>query len=256
MCKLTIVTINRNNKHGLRKTIESVVNQTFTDFEYIIIDGASTDNSVDIIREYADKITYWISEPDKGIYNAMNKGILNASGEYLLMLNSGDYLTSPEVIESVFKNNYTEDLIYGNIIWQYNDLKTEVAKQPNILRFSYLSKVSLFHQATFIKRTLHDKTGLYNENFKVISDWAFFVLSICKHNCSYQYFNNVISVCDRAGISCEDSYKDIIAREKEEFLFKNFYAFLEDYNDYNKYILKRQKGVLFKFKQFVKSFIR
>ena len=88
--KLSIITINRNNAAGLRRTIESVVSQTYTEFEYIIIDGASTDESVDVIKEYADKITFWVSEPDNGIYNAMNKGILKAKGEYLLFLNSGD----------------------------------------------------------------------------------------------------------------------------------------------------------------------
>lgn len=78
--KLSIITINRNNAAGLRRTIESVVSQTYTDFEYIIIDGASTDGSVEVIKEYSDKITYWVSEPDTGIYNAMNKGILKAQG--------------------------------------------------------------------------------------------------------------------------------------------------------------------------------
>jgi glycosyltransferase involved in cell wall biosynthesis len=88
--KLSVITINYNNAIGLRKTIESVVNQTFRDYEYIIIDGGSTDGSVDVIKEYADKIDYWVSEPDKGIYNAMNKGVAAAHGEYTNFLNSGD----------------------------------------------------------------------------------------------------------------------------------------------------------------------
>jgi len=82
--KLSIITVNLNNAAGLQKTIESVITQTFTDYEYIIIDGGSTDGSVDVIKQHADKITYWVSEPDKGIYNAMNKGILQAKGEYCL----------------------------------------------------------------------------------------------------------------------------------------------------------------------------
>ena len=88
--KLSVITINFNNRDGLRKTIESVVNQTYNDFEYIIIDGGSTDGSVDVIKEYADRIDYWVSEPDKGIYNAMNKGIDVAKGEYCIFMNSGD----------------------------------------------------------------------------------------------------------------------------------------------------------------------
>ncbi|MDR2910496.1 MAG: glycosyltransferase [Bacteroidales bacterium] len=90
--KLSIITINLNNVAGLQKTIESVVKQTFTDYEYIVIDGGSTDGSADIIKQHANKITYWVSEPDKGIYNAMNKGIRVAKGEYCLFLNSGDWL--------------------------------------------------------------------------------------------------------------------------------------------------------------------
>ena len=111
--KLSIITINLNNAAGLRKTIESVVNQTFTDYEYLIIDGGSTDGSVEVIKEFADKITYWVSEPDKGIYNAMNKGILKARGEYLQFLNSGDWLVDNEVLFRVFSLNHFEDILYG-----------------------------------------------------------------------------------------------------------------------------------------------
>ena len=88
--RLSIITINYNNREGLRKTIESVVNQTYRNFEYIIIDGGSTDGSVEVVKEYADRISYWVSEPDNGIYNAMNKGVLAANGKYIQFLNSGD----------------------------------------------------------------------------------------------------------------------------------------------------------------------
>lgn len=113
--KLSIITVNRNNTEGLRKTIESVVSQTYTDFEYIIIDGASTDGSVDIIKEYADRITYWVSEPDNGIYNAMNKGILKAKGEYLQFLNSGDWLVDEGVLQTMIKYTDDVDILIGNI---------------------------------------------------------------------------------------------------------------------------------------------
>jgi acetyltransferase-like isoleucine patch superfamily enzyme len=125
--KLSIITINRNNAAGLRKTIESVVSQTYTDFEYIIIDGASTDDSVNIIKEYAEATLpcgeglgerlYWVSEPDKGIYNAMNKGILKANGEYCLFLNSGDWLYDNDVLNDVFSISPTEDIVYGNDVF-------------------------------------------------------------------------------------------------------------------------------------------
>ena len=118
--KFSIITVNYNNKEGLRKTIESVIHQTFNDYEYIIIDGGSTDGSVDIIKEYNDKISYWISEKDKGIYNAMNKGIRVSTGDYLLFLNSGDHLSENNVLEKVFPYLDGTDFVYGNE-WKIND---------------------------------------------------------------------------------------------------------------------------------------
>ena len=102
MMKLSVITINYNNKEGLKKTIESVVSQIYQDFEYIVVDGGSTDGSIDIIREYDKHIDFWISEPDRGIYNAMNKGIKFSHGEFCLFLNSGDCLLSSTSISQVF----------------------------------------------------------------------------------------------------------------------------------------------------------
>ena len=97
--KYSIITVNYNNKEGLRKTIESVISQTFRDFEYIVIDGGSSDGSAELLKEYSDKITYWVSEPDKGIYNGMNKGIAKATGDYLNFMNSGDCFYDQQVLK-------------------------------------------------------------------------------------------------------------------------------------------------------------
>ena len=102
--KLSIITVNRNNAGGLKKTIDSVTAQTYTGFEFIIIDGASEDDSPRIIREHAGRLSYWISEPDNGTYDAMNKGIRAATGEYCLFLNSGDFLIHPGVLEEIFNS--------------------------------------------------------------------------------------------------------------------------------------------------------
>ena len=109
--KLSIITINFNDREGLDKTIQSVINQAYKEFEYIVIDGASTDGSVDVIKKYADKLTHWVSEPDSGIYNAMNKGTQMASGEYCLYLNSGDFLAEDDVLERLFENDFNEDIV-------------------------------------------------------------------------------------------------------------------------------------------------
>src|ERR1035437_595442 len=103
--KLSIITVNLSNATGLRKTIESVISQTFTDYEYLIIDGGSTDGSLDIIKEFADRMSYWVSEPDGGIYNAMNKGIAWATGDWIIFMNSGDVFRNIEVLENVFNRN-------------------------------------------------------------------------------------------------------------------------------------------------------
>ncbi|MEB3375019.1 glycosyltransferase [Bacteroides sp. CR5/BHMF/2] len=115
MPQLTIITINRNDAQGLEKTLESIwEKQSFKNFEHIIIDGASTDNSINIIKKYASHLSYWVSEPDKGIYNAMNKGIIKAKGNYLLFLNSGDWLEN-DILTRVFKESFTEDIVYADL---------------------------------------------------------------------------------------------------------------------------------------------
>ena len=116
----SIITINLNNSTGLEKTIQSVTTQLFSDFEFIIIDGGSTDNSIDVIKKYESEITSWVSEKDNGIYDAQNKGIAKANGTYCLFLNSGDYLFSKDALKKVFDSNLTEDIVYGNIIYHEN----------------------------------------------------------------------------------------------------------------------------------------
>ncbi|MDR0864809.1 MAG: glycosyltransferase [Candidatus Symbiothrix sp.] len=221
--KLSIITINLNNQDGLRKTIESVVSQSFTDFEYIVIDGGSTDGSIEIIKQYQEKITYWVSEPDKGIYNAMNKGILQAKGEYCLFLNSGDYLYNSKVLQLFFDNEVKEDIVYGKIANHID--------YPSKLRFSFMLAWSLPHPAGFIKRDLFGKIGLYEESNKIISDWAFFMLAIYVYQCSYKHIPIIISVFDRGGISSSADAPQIIASEKKKFLTKYFPLFIEDYQE-------------------------
>ena len=114
---LSIITINFNNVAGLKRTVDSVLHQTADDFEYIIIDGASTDGSREFIESCSSKLAYWVSEKDNGVYHAMNKGIGHARGDYLLFLNSGDYLNDAEVLARVFNRPLQEDIIYGDIIW-------------------------------------------------------------------------------------------------------------------------------------------
>lgn len=194
MIKLSIITINYNNCDGLRKTIESVVNQTWRNFEYIIIDGGSTDGSLDVIKEFADQIDYWVSEPDKGIYNALNKGVEKAQGEYCNFMNSGDCFYSLDVLEKVFSDNPIADIICGNTQLDY--LKTP----PQEISLDFLFNSSICHQCAFIRTSLMKKYG-YDEKYKIVADRKFFVQALILDNCSYQAKDVNVVKYDITGLS-------------------------------------------------------
>lgn len=194
MKKLSIITINYNNRDGLRKTIESVVNQTWQDFEYIVIDGGSTDGSVEVIKEYADRIDYWVSEPDKGIYNALNKGVAVAQGEYCNFMNSGDCFYASDTLERVFEINPTADIVCGNTYSSY--LKVP----PQEITFEFIFNESICHQCAFIRTTLMKKYG-YDEKYKIVADRKFFVQALLLDNCSYQALDVDVVKYDITGFS-------------------------------------------------------
>ena len=186
--KLSIITINLNNREGIKKTIDSVVSQTFTDFEWIVIDGGSTDGSRELIEQFADSIAYWVSEPDKGIYNAMNKGILKSNGEYLLFLNSGDYLVSPVVLSQFSELETNEDYVVGNVEVE-DDGERIILRSPEKADFRFHFNSSLPHQACFIKRSVFETYGLYNEENKIVSDWENSLYSLVVGNAKYRHID-------------------------------------------------------------------
>lgn len=171
MMKLSIITINYNNKAGLQRTIDSVICQTWRDFEWIIIDGGSTDGSKELIEQYQNHFSYWCSEPDKGVYNAMNKGIAKAKGEYLNFMNSGDVFYSNNTLEEVFvRNTPYADMVYGDWlrIEKYNKV---LMKAPDEVSLDFFYTDNICHQAMFIKSEMLKKEG-YDESFKIYADWA------------------------------------------------------------------------------------
>jgi glycosyltransferase involved in cell wall biosynthesis len=202
LVKLSIITINYNNVDGLQKTIESVINQKFRDFEYIIIDGGSIDSSMELINKSAKNINYWISEADNGIYHAMNKGIQKAHGDYCFFLNSGDYFVSPEVLESVFSENLTEYIIFGNLRICLNGKTVGKIKGKAVLTFLDLYNSNVVkHQSAFIKRSLFESFGLYNEDLKIVSDWEFFIKTLGLASVSYRFVDVDIAYFDNDGES-------------------------------------------------------
>jgi len=271
--KLSIITINRNNAEGLRKTMQSIVSQNFTDFEYIIIDGGSTDGSIaplslpeggklcEVLRidngyHYCNWVTPFgivsggfISEPDSGIYNAMNKGILRAKGEYCLFINSGDYLYNNEVLKNAFAFDFHEDIVYGSVVNINAEGVTDEIEFPpeQYIDFDWFIHSTIPHGSSFIKRKLFDIVTFYSENYKIVSDWEFFLVSICKHNCTLKRIQLPIYYYDTTGISSNGDYKDLIENERNTVLNNHFSKIINPYNA----LLKQKKD----FEVFRKTYI-
>lgn len=209
---LSIITINYNDAIGLQKTLNSTLTQSCTDFEHVIVDGASPDNSVEVIKEYAKeasakgiKVT-WISEKDKGIYNAMNKGIKMAIGDYIEILNAGDMLASDEVVEKMYdvleEKNYPE-LLYGNMIKVSADGKVIGKSEETPYSFLNYFISTLNHDCAYIKRSLfgEDRYGLYDEELKIVSDWKWYTEAIGLGTVCPVYVDIDVTIFDATGIS-------------------------------------------------------
>jgi glycosyltransferase involved in cell wall biosynthesis len=213
-----------------------VVCQTFSDYEYLIIDGNSTDGSVAIIKQYADAIHYWVSEPDKGIYSAMNKGIAKATGEYVIFMNSGDCFIHENTLKNVFSTEHTADLLVGNVIvnGKYFKIRETISHK---ITFYYFMVNPICHQATFTKRRLFDEIGGYDEQLKISSDWKFVFLATMKYNKNIEIINEDIAWVDATGISASEEAGRLIKKEQDETI-KQYFPYL--YDDYKElYRLKR-----------------
>ncbi len=210
--KLTIITINYNNILGLRRTIESVISQPFNNYEYIIIDGGSIDGSKDVISDNSEKINYWISEPDQGIYNAMNKGIEKSNGEYLLFLNSGDYLEKG-ILSKIDFSTLKSDFI----LFDYFDLtsRKKIHLSHKKLSFKYLFHSCPKHQAIFIRKELFSRNK-YNENNKIVSDWEFILKRVLSGKSTDQGYSLQLVNTDEEGISGQNKF--LLEKEKNEIM--------------------------------------
>lgn len=228
---VSIVTVNLNNLIGLRKTMASILGQTWKEFEYIIIDGGSTDGSREYIKSQSMELHYWVSEPDIGVYNAMNKGIARAKGTYLFFLNSGDWLINSSTLENIIPYLGETDVVYGNMIKVYPDGKKCLDKGVNGKAISLQTFVdyNLNHQATFIGKRLFSLYGFYDENLKIVSDWKFFLTALGLNNAKVRYVDVEISCFDMTGLS-----SDFKARDAERLKVIEELVPLPVYNDYLK----------------------
>lgn len=249
--KFSIITVNLNNQEGLKKTAESIVEQTISDYEWLVIDGGSTDGSLEVIRRYADKISYWVSEPDGGIYSAMNKGIAKSQGDYLLFLNSGDYLASNRIIENVSNHSLDSDFVVGAVSPSndcgQNPTKVDYSPDEELMR---LCVSSFPHQATFIHHNVFQKYGFYREDKLITSDWYLFICAVIRGCATVSYIPMVISIMEQGGISQRNP--KLFFHERDSFLketpyLRNLMYFFSDNYDLV-CALKSNKFIFFLFR--------
>ncbi len=225
MNKISIITVNLNDAAGLEETIRSVIAQSYVLKEFIIIDGASTDGSGMVMEKYNEHFSYSISEQDRGIYDAMNKGIARASGDHLLFLNSGDTLVNEQSLADLINSGNDADLIYGDLL-MYNKNTERTVVFPDKLTFKFFYINSLPHAATLIKRSLFDTVGLYDTSLSIVSDWLFFMLAVNEYKCSYKHVGKVISKFKLGGSS---SQHERVIEERQVVLKKYYPTFIDDY---------------------------
>ena len=205
--KLSIITVNLNNKEELEKTILSVINQSQRDFEFLVIDGASTDGSCEVINKYQKEVDFWVSESDRGIYDAMNKGIRKAKGEYLLFLNSGDYLLTSQSIAKSQLGDYSEEFVL--FAYKRNSSDGEESISYSDSSFEFLINGNICHQSVLHKRTVFEKIGLYNDKLEIAADYEFFLKAFYEFNCSFRFVQQELIV-----------YNDIEGASKNTDLLK------------------------------------
>lgn len=249
MSKLSIVTINRNNAAGLEKTMRSVADQTFKEYEYIVVDGSSSDGSVEVINKLESEFAHlkWVSEPDTGIYDAMNKGIRMASGDYIQILNSADCLAAPDVTErmlAALEKAAYPTILYGNMVKCFPDGHFVIDKGFAGEEITMLGMYSgtLNHDPAYIRRDLFEKYGYYDETLKIVSDWKWYLQAIILGGEKPQYVDMDVTWFDMTGISENANSKAVIREERGKVLEELVPSvYLRDYQQYAEdiYLMRR-----------------
>lgn len=214
MPKLSIITVNLNNKEGLQRTVDSVISQTFSDFEWIIIDGGSNDGSTKIIEKQKKNLSYWCSEPDGGIYNAMNKGVAHAKGEWVQFLNSGDCLYDKQTLEKIFSFDYPKGILYADASCYEKGKLVFNTKIENKMSLHFLIKKGICHQSSFIYKDLLSIRP-YNEQYKIAADWDFFIYQLI-NGTNFIYIRGIVSKYELGGTS--NTHIDDLEKEREKIL--------------------------------------
>jgi glycosyltransferase involved in cell wall biosynthesis len=214
---LSIITVNLNNSTGLERTIRSVQNQSWKNYEHIVIDGGSTDESITILKNNTNLII-WTSDKDNGIYDAMNKGILLASGKFLNFLNSGDVYYNSSVLNNIYNLLINDYIYYGDLLV----INKGIFKLPfDKISLRFLNESSVPHPSSFIPKKLFLILGKYDPKFKIAADYDFW-LRCYKHKINFIKLNSIISIFDENGLSSKKESNSIISEERKKAKFKNF----------------------------------
>jgi glycosyltransferase involved in cell wall biosynthesis len=237
MNTLSIITVNYNNYDGLHTTLQSVRSQTCKPFEHWVIDGGSSDMELDFAT-LTEKFDFkFVSEPDRGIYHAMNKGIAKSSGSHLLFLNSGDAFLDNNSL-AIFGNKIeTKDLYYANVYQVDGTAKLKTA-YPEQLDLEYMICYGLPHQATIIRKSLFDQVGFYDEKYKIISDWVFFMEALFKQKATYSMTDDALVLYDRTGVSSQHQNTRTIVSEHIDYINRRFPELLLHYKLNSPYVKK------------------
>ena len=216
MPKLSVITINYNDGIGLEKTIKSVISQTEIDYEFVVIDGGSTDNSIEIIKKYKDKITVWVSEKDKGIYDAQNKGISKATGDYFMFLNSGDSFYSQNVVANFydFEKINPYKVIYGNTNIIDADGTNRILCPPIKIDLNFWYANTLNHQAVFTHKSMFLKYGVFSTEYKFAADFEHLFRLFVKESAEFAYMNELICNYDNTGLTSKGEFHKQIIKER------------------------------------------
>lgn len=218
---ISVITVCYNAKSNLEKTILSVLNQTYSNIEYIIIDGGSTDGTIDIIKRYDDKITYWQSEPDNGIYDAMNKGLKQASGDFVLFLGGDDHLISYHILQDIVPR-----MQISNVCVYHGDVYRCVSKDIYGGKYNYykLAIRNMPHQALFYPKSIYKKYN-YNVKYSLFADYQYNMMLFSKY--PFKYLNQTIAWFNDAG-SCV-KYRDVCFDKDKKHIIIAFLGYMPYY---------------------------
>ena len=220
MKKLTIITACYNEKN-LEKTCESIIRQTWQDFEWVVVDGGSNKETLNIFQKYKSRINVFICEKDDGVYSAYNKGINLSSGEYLNFMNAGDYYNHDNVLKLFYKGNYNSDVLYGNINTLYKNNKNRILKYQNKLDNNFFILDNINTQAVFVKKELFLKYGYFDIHYKIASDYDRW-LKFYSENRTFEHLKFTVANYDMSGISSIDKNQEFHKKEREEIQKKYF----------------------------------